>query len=140
MVLKTLSAKNAAALDKDLMSAAGAFSLDQLMELAGLSVSQAVYKVHPPQQGRNVLVACGPGNNGGDGLVAARHLWHYGYNPTVFYPKQSKNELYERLATQLRNLEIPFTDDFEASMRETHHIVDAIFGLHSRISFRESLE
>lgn len=37
---QTLSAKNAAALDKDLMSI-GAFSIDQLMELAGLSVSQA---------------------------------------------------------------------------------------------------
>ena len=39
-LFQTLSAKNAAALDKDLMSI-GAFSLDQLMELAGLSVSQA---------------------------------------------------------------------------------------------------
>ena len=37
---QTLNAKNAGALDKDLMSI-GAFSLDQLMELAGLSVSQA---------------------------------------------------------------------------------------------------
>ena len=37
---QTLSAKNAIALDKDLMSI-GAFSIDQLMELAGLSVSQA---------------------------------------------------------------------------------------------------
>ena len=37
---QTLNAKNAAALDKDLMSV-GAYSLDQLMELAGLSVSQA---------------------------------------------------------------------------------------------------
>jgi len=32
---------------------------------------------------------------GGDGLVAARHLWHYGYKPTIYYPKQSKNELYQ---------------------------------------------
>ena len=38
--LQTLSAKNAAALDKELMTS-GAFSIDQLMELAGLSVSQA---------------------------------------------------------------------------------------------------
>ncbi len=38
--IKTLNAKNATALDKDLMSI-GAFSIDQLMELAGLSVSQA---------------------------------------------------------------------------------------------------
>jgi len=37
---QTLNSKNAAALDEELMSV-GAFSLDQLMELAGLSVSQA---------------------------------------------------------------------------------------------------
>jgi hypothetical protein len=37
---QTLSAKSAAALDQELMTS-GAFSIDQLMELAGLSVSQA---------------------------------------------------------------------------------------------------
>jgi hydroxyethylthiazole kinase-like uncharacterized protein yjeF len=73
----------------------GAFSIDQLMELAGLSVSQVVYRVHPLNKGSRVLVACGPGNNGGDGLVAARHLRHYGYQPTIYYPKRSKNELYQ---------------------------------------------
>jgi NAD(P)H-hydrate epimerase len=40
MNLQTLGAKAAAALDAELMGS-GAFSLDQLMELAGLSVSQA---------------------------------------------------------------------------------------------------
>ncbi|EON99581.1 putative ai-bp family protein [Phaeoacremonium minimum UCRPA7] len=76
------------------------------MELAGLSVSQA----------------------GGDGLVAARHLRHYGYQPTVYYPKRSKNELYQRLAKQLEDLEIPFVEDFPAALDTTDHIVDAIFG------------
>ena len=32
---------------------------------------------------------------GGDGLVAARHLFHYGYKPTVYYPKKTSNEIYE---------------------------------------------
>ncbi|KAK1987696.1 YjeF N-terminal domain-containing protein [Colletotrichum cereale] len=127
MALRTLGAKAAAALDKDLMSS-GAFSLDQLMELAGLSVSQAVYRVHPPSHGANVLIACGPGNNGGDGLVAARHLRHYGYKPTVYYPKRSKNELYQRLAQQLVDLNVPFVDDFPAALKSADHIVDAIFG------------
>ncbi|KAJ9155601.1 NAD(P)H-hydrate epimerase [Pleurostoma richardsiae] len=127
MALKTLSAKAAAALDKDLMST-GAFSIDQLMELAGLSVSQAVYRVHPPSKGRNVLVACGPGNNGGDGLVAARHLWHYGYHPTIYYPKRSKSELYQRLTKQLEDLDVAFVDDFSSALKTTDHVVDAIFG------------
>ncbi|KAI1392487.1 YjeF N-terminal domain-like protein [Hypoxylon trugodes] len=127
MAIKTLSAKAAAALDKELMST-GAFSIDQLMELAGLSVSQVVYRVHPPNRGNRVLVACGPGNNGGDGLVAARHLRHYGYQPTIYYPKRSKNDLYQRLAKQLEDLEVPFVEDFPVAMKSTDHIVDAVFG------------
>ncbi|KAL6813234.1 YjeF N-terminal domain-containing protein [Trichoderma sp. SZMC 28013] len=107
----------------------GAFSIDQLMELAGLAVSQAVYRVQPLEKGPRILVACGPGNNGGDGLVAARHLFYYGYKPTIFYPKRSKNELYQRLAKQLEDLEVPFVDDFPTAMKSTDHIVDAIFGL-----------
>lgn len=127
MALKTLSAKAATALDQELMSTC-AFSLDQLMELAGLSVSQAVFRVHPPTKGRRVLVACGPGNNGGDGLVAARHLRHYGYQPAIYYPKRGKNDLYQRLTKQLEDLEVPFVDDFSTALKSSDHVVDAIFG------------
>ncbi|KAI1182157.1 YjeF N-terminal domain-containing protein [Nemania serpens] len=127
MALKTLSAKAAAALDQELMSV-GAFSIDQLMELAGLSVSQVVYHVHPPSKGSRILVACGPGNNGGDGLVAARHLRHYGYQPSVYYPKRSKNELYHRLAKQLEDLQVAFVDDFTSAIKSADHVVDAVFG------------
>ncbi|KAF5536130.1 hypothetical protein FCIRC_12222 [Fusarium circinatum] len=123
----TLGAKAAAALDQELMST-GAFSIDQLMELAGLAVSQAVYRLQPLESGRRILVACGPGNNGGDGLVAARHLRQYGYSPSVFYPKRSKNDLYQRLAKQLEDLEVPFVDDFSSALNSTDHVVDAIFG------------
>ncbi|EPS37851.1 hypothetical protein H072_8458 [Dactylellina haptotyla CBS 200.50] len=127
MSFNTLGAKEALELDKDIMSSGG-FTLDQLMELAGLSVSQAVYKVHPPSKGDRILVFCGPGNNGGDGLVAARHLWYYGYKPTVYYPKKGKNEFYDRLSIQLQNLNIPFTTDYITALTQTDHILDAIFG------------
>lgn len=54
------------------------FSVDQLMELAGLSCATAVARGFPRdsfgQSDPQVLVVCGPGNNGGDGLVCARHL------------------------------------------------------------------
>ena len=59
------------------------FSVDQLMELAGLSVASAVRAEYPPASCARVLVIAGPGNNGGDGLVAARHLHHFGYAVAV---------------------------------------------------------
>ncbi|KAL3486722.1 YjeF N-terminal domain-like protein [Aspergillus germanicus] len=130
MSLKAISSKDAASLDQDLMEMGG-WSLDQLMELAGLSVSQAVYRVHPPSAGKNILVICGPGNNGGDGLVAARHLSQYGYTPSIYYPKPGKKDLYTRLQTQLRALSVPIlTNDteFTSALKDTSLIVDAIFG------------
>jgi NAD(P)H-hydrate epimerase len=65
------------------------------MSIMSYYANNLVFKLQPLSKGKRILVACGPGNNGGDGLVAARHLFHYGYQPTIYYPKQSKNELYQ---------------------------------------------
>ena len=59
------------------------FSVVQLMELAGLACAHALASEFPAASlspRRPVLVVAGPGNNGGDGLVMARHLHLMGKN------------------------------------------------------------
>jgi hydroxyethylthiazole kinase-like uncharacterized protein yjeF len=52
-----------------------------LMERAGIAVADAVSRAHA--HGSRVAILCGPGNNGGDGYVAARVLRQRGFRVTV---------------------------------------------------------
>ncbi|KAI8380433.1 YjeF N-terminal domain-containing protein [Choanephora cucurbitarum] len=129
MAYKCVSQKVAQAIDSELMSNAGGFSIDQLMELAGLSVAQAVQKSFDNQKSPRVLVCVGPGNNGGDGLVAARHLHHFGFRPSLYYPKQPEKDLYQRLLVQCRNLDMPvYKEASDDIVEKSDIILDALFG------------
>jgi ADP-dependent NAD(P)H-hydrate dehydratase / NAD(P)H-hydrate epimerase len=55
----------------------------RLMEAAGKHVADAVLREFAPLLPQRVTVLCGKGNNGGDGLVAARHLKSAGIEPRV---------------------------------------------------------
>ena len=57
--------------------AAGA-STDELMEQAGLAVAQEVWMQLGSLEDRRIVALVGPGANGGDALVAARHLAEWG--------------------------------------------------------------
>ena len=52
-----------------------------LMQRAGLAVAQLALALAP--HARRIWIACGPGNNGGDGLEAALHLQRWGKSPIV---------------------------------------------------------
>lgn len=117
-----ISSEKAARIDQLLMSPQYGHSLTQLMELAGLAVAHAIADFQAPCR---VSLVCGPGNNGGDGLVAARHLWHFGFMPSVVYPKRPAREPFMGLVKQLEILDIPFCTNIPV---ETDLIVDAMFG------------
>jgi hydroxyethylthiazole kinase-like uncharacterized protein yjeF len=55
-----------------------------LMERAGAGVARSCLDLLGGGYGRRAVVVCGKGNNGGDGLVAARHLDHAGVRTVVF--------------------------------------------------------
>uniref|UniRef100_A0A914GVZ9 NAD(P)H-hydrate epimerase n=1 Tax=Globodera rostochiensis TaxID=31243 RepID=A0A914GVZ9_GLORO len=133
--MKFLRQQEAIDIDRELFSTYG-FSVDQLMELAGLSCAQAISDIFKRGE---VLILAGPGNNGGDGFVCARHLKHFGYSPSILYPKPSKNELMQRLTCQVESVGIPFLTSFpnENSLAHFECIVDALFGFSFRPPIRE---
>ncbi|XP_064596059.1 NAD(P)H-hydrate epimerase-like isoform X2 [Liolophura sinensis] len=133
--LKFLGQEEAQSIDQELFNEY-AFSVDQLMELAGYSCAVAISKCYPLEKMSKdngaVLVCCGPGNNGGDGLVCARHLKMFGYKPTVFYPKKPSKKLYENLNLQCERMDMPFLSFFPSEphlINQSYNLViDAIFG------------
>ena len=54
-----------------------------LMENAGLQVVDYLESHFEDLENRNILVLCGKGNNGGDGMVVAKHLHNRGYEIRV---------------------------------------------------------
>lgn len=55
-----------------------------LMENAGLGTVDLIEEVLSELGGSRITILCGPGNNGGDGMVIARHLYNHGFEIDVF--------------------------------------------------------
>ena len=130
-----LASHDAAKLDSELMSTTG-FSREQLMEMTGSAVAEAVYTIldvsSPIIIGRKkILLVAGPGNNGGDGLVAARHLALIGFDVSVVYPTPGEKAHSAKLAQQAGDVGVKFLDEFpsQSAMDGDYSvIVDAMFG------------
>ena len=110
-----------------------------LMENAGIQIFRFLQTVILPyvDEGKIVIIA-GKGNNGGDGLVIARHLWNNGMSPHVFL-LGIKRELRGDAALNLgiaEKIGIPVKEirsdaDWKSQRRrlgEASLIIDAIFG------------
>lgn len=144
--MRYVSAQEAAAIDALLLGDTYRFSLDQLMELAGLACAQAMLECYPPDHFTSALVMCGPGNQGGDGLVAARHLHQFGYKVQVWCPRRKQGELFDRLQTQLKALNVPFvsTGDLGDAYEQCDVVLDCIFGFsfsgEARGPYKDALE
>lgn len=147
-IMKLLKQSEAIKIDEELFSTYK-YSVHQLMELAGLSCAHAIAKCYPlgpvkDETTRRVLVVCGPGNNGGDGLVAARHLALMGYCCDIYYPKRTDNELYQNLLLQcqsfndaIRIIDTCPSNDAAVDNNAYRLIVDALFGFSFRPPVRE---
>ncbi len=121
--LELLSAKEMGRADR-LAVERGVVSLT-LMENAGRKVADEARAMKPP--GSRVLVLCGPGNNGGDGFVAARHLKRASYDVRL-YLLGDRSALEGDAAQMARSWDGPVRAMDPYAVESMHLVVDALFG------------
>ena len=111
-----------------------AVSTDMLMEQAGLAVARRVRHHLGHLVGVPILVLIGPGNNGGDGLVSARHLHNWRARVLVYLCLR-RREPDPKLAA-LRDMGLSILDgsrdqdhaQLRKHLGEAHMVVDAVLG------------
>lgn len=107
---------------------------DTLMENAGLAVARTVRRVIGPLTGVPILALIGPGNNGADGLVTARHLRCWGANVTAYLCRERVTpdpKLDTAVAVGVSVISAPndpSLSQLKASLSHSHLAIDAILG------------
>src|SRR5258708_6814199 len=96
-------------------------SVEQLMERAGAALAEAAYRFAGPMP---ALIVCGPGNNGGDGYVAARHLKARGIEVRVAALFEPKSDAAIWARSQWDGEVEPLSQNSKAAAL----IIDALFG------------
>lgn len=116
-----------------------------LMDHAGLAVARQTAKLIPHPQSR-VVILCGRGYNGGDGLAAGRHLAGWGY-PVLVALVGSTGTLRDEpkaFAEHLKCLGVSIIEPAEekrealrTAMRSCDIIIDALLGIGASGPLRE---
>ena len=130
MAMKLLTSAEMRTLEE--RAEAAGVSTETLMENAGLAVAQEIWMQLGSLEDRRIAVLVGPGNNGGDGLVAARHLFEWGAQVRVYALRERSDAQW----TQTVELGVPCgtvsEDDgfeaLEALLSGAEAIVDALLG------------
>jgi hydroxyethylthiazole kinase-like uncharacterized protein yjeF len=110
--------------EADRLTIAGGTPGLELMENAGRAVADAAGAL---PRGRRVVVVAGPGNNGGDGFVAARHLAERGCAVQVSFvgdPKRLKGDA----ALAAERWSGPTTPATPGTLADCDLVIDALFG------------
>lgn len=108
--------------DAEAACAASGTSLSELMDRAGVAVADTAWRM---AAGAPVLILCGPGNNGGDGYVAARLLRERGANVRVAALAPPTTDLAKAARAKWAGAVEPIDENLAA----VPVVVDALFGV-----------
>jgi len=109
-----------------------------LMENAGLKIADAIEKKYGPLKGKYVYIFAGSGNNGGDGMVVARHLFNQKVKAKIFLLAEKKNikgdaatnlAITEKMGIPMREITSPaFMESLEKELAKADIVIDALLG------------
>ncbi len=105
-----------------------------LMENAGRAIAEETKKLLNGAIGKHILVLTGPGNNGGDGLVAARYLEDWGAEVSLYLcnrrsPDDANFKLVHERKIDIMSAEQDKTfTSLEQRLSVSEAVIDAIFG------------
>ena len=130
--MKIVTAEQMRKIDSD---AAGiGLTTEILMENAGYAIAEETKKLLGSVIGKHILVITGPGNNGGDGLVAARYLSNWGAKIKLYLCTQRSSDDKNFILTQDRNIITTQANqdenltELDRYLADSEAIIDSIFG------------
>ena len=100
-----------------------------LMQRAGLAAARLALALAP--HARTIWIACGPGNNGGDGLEAAMHLQRWGLRPVVTWLGEEARLPPDARASlqRARDARVRFADQPPVELGPDDLVIDALLGI-----------
>ncbi|HEX8656822.1 MAG TPA: NAD(P)H-hydrate dehydratase [Hymenobacter sp.] len=128
--MKILSAAQTHQLDQATIKEQNITSVE-LMERAARAFTEQFHGLFAPAATSEVLVLCGPGNNGGDGLAIARGLHRLGYAVRVALLPAAKQSADWQHNRQLLPSAVPVAELSEAHLppiSASTVVIDALFG------------
>ncbi len=107
-----------------------------MMEMAGGAIANISHALMAPEADQPILLLIGPGNNGGDGLVAARELMQIGHPVAIYVWKRDTkgDQLFRQLKRKRRGITILYADNdpgfakLREELRNTDLVIDALLG------------
>ncbi len=135
--MKLVTSEEMRRIDKKAIEEIGITSV-VLMENAGLKVADAIERKYGPLKEKYVYIFAGSGNNGGDGMVVARHLFNQKVKAKIFLLAEKKNiegdaatnlAITEKMGIPMREITSPaFMESLEKELAKADIVVDALLG------------
>lgn len=128
--MKLVSVAEMLAIEKE--ADASGFTYAQMMENAGRGLAEVVQELELDNEERQVLGLVGPGNNGGDTLVALSHLVADGWRARAYVVRRTSDTMVERL--ERAGGEAVFADQdpgyasLEAFVQTADVVLDGVLG------------